>query len=60
MKTGSLPSVFECWEHKPYLIPKVQSKRKLNKNLNFRLEPSWPLPLHAADKSLLVKQSLAS
>ena len=31
MKTGSLPSVFECWEHKPYLIPKVQNKRKLNK-----------------------------
>ena len=31
MKTGSLPSVFECWEHKPYLIPK-QNKRKLNKN----------------------------
>ena len=32
MKTGRLPSVFECWEHKPYLIPKVQNKRKLNKN----------------------------
>ena len=32
METGRLPSVFECWEHKPYLIPKVQNKRKLNKN----------------------------
>ena len=32
VKTGSLPSVFECWEHKPYLIPKSQNKRKLNKN----------------------------
>ena len=60
MNTGSLPSVFTCWEHKPYLIPKVQNKRKLNKNLNFRLKPSWPLALHAADKSLLVKQSLTS
>ena len=31
VKTGSLPSVFKCWEHKPYLIPKSQKKRKLNK-----------------------------
>ena len=23
--------MFECWEHKPYLISKVQNKRKLNK-----------------------------
>ena len=31
VKTGCLPSVFNCWEHKPYLIPKSQKKRKLNK-----------------------------
>ena len=23
--------MFKCWEHKPYLIPKSQKKRKLNK-----------------------------
>ena len=31
VKTGCLPSVFKCWEHKPYLIPKSQKKTKLNK-----------------------------
>ena len=31
VKPGCRPSVFNCWKHKPYLVPKSQKKRKLNK-----------------------------
>lgn len=31
MVFGSVPSVFQCWEHKPYLTSKPPKERKLNK-----------------------------
>ena len=31
LKPGSVPSVFQCWEHKPYLTSKPPKERTLNK-----------------------------
>ncbi|XP_068692342.1 uncharacterized protein [Montipora foliosa] len=31
LKPGTVPSVFQCWEHKPYLTSKPPKERKLNK-----------------------------
>lgn len=31
VKPGCFPSIFKCWEHKPYLMPSNNKRRKLNK-----------------------------